>query len=52
MLAHHFLEAGDQERALKYLTRAGDAELASFANVEAEQHYQRALELQGQSGER
>ena len=45
MLAHHFLEAGDQERALKYLTRAGDAELASFANVEAEQHYQRALEL-------
>ena len=46
-LAHHFLEAGDQERALKYLTRAGDAELASFANVEAEQHYQRALELSG-----
>ena len=46
-LAHHFLEAGDQVQALKYLTRAGDAELASFANVEAEQHYQRALELPG-----
>jgi tetratricopeptide (TPR) repeat protein len=46
-LAHHFLEAGDQERALTYLTRAGDAALASFANVEAELHFQRALELSG-----
>ena len=47
MLAHHFLKAGDQERALKYLIRAGDAELARFANVEAEAHYRRALELSG-----
>jgi serine phosphatase RsbU (regulator of sigma subunit) len=46
-LAHHFLQAGDQERALKYLARAGDAALASFANAEAEQHYRRALELAG-----
>jgi serine phosphatase RsbU (regulator of sigma subunit) len=51
-LAHHFLEAGDQEQALKYLIRAGDAALASFANVEAEQHYQRALELPGSEPDR
>jgi serine phosphatase RsbU (regulator of sigma subunit) len=46
-LAHHFSQAGDQERALKYLARAGDAALARYANAEAEQHYRRALELAG-----
>ncbi len=46
-LAHHFLEAGDQEHALKYLIGAGNAALASFANLEAEQHYRRALSLAG-----
>ncbi len=46
-LAHHFLEAGDQEQALKYLIGAGNAALASFANLEAEQHYKRALALTG-----
>jgi serine phosphatase RsbU (regulator of sigma subunit) len=44
-LAHHFLEAGDHEQALKYLTEAGDAALACFANLEAAQHYRQALEL-------
>ena len=44
-LAHHFLKAGDQERALEYLARAGDAELARYANAEAAQHYRQALEL-------
>jgi len=52
MLAHHFMEAGDQQRALKYLTRAGDAQLARFANAEAEQHYRRALELSEAESER
>ena len=51
-LAHHFLEAGDQERALKYLTQAGDVELALFANAEAAHHYRRALELSGSGPER
>ncbi len=46
-LAHHFLEAGDQEQALRYLIEAGNAALASFANLEAEQHYRQALALAG-----
>jgi serine phosphatase RsbU (regulator of sigma subunit) len=44
-LAHHYLAAGDHEQALKYLAEAGDAALASFANIEAEQHYRQALAL-------
>jgi len=44
-LAHHYLEAGDQEQALKHLAEAGDAALACFANLEAEQHYRQALAL-------
>ena len=51
-LAHHFLQAGDRERALKYLALAGDAELARYANAEAEQHYRRALELVGAGPDR
>ena len=51
-LAHHFLEAGDEQRALKYLVRAGDAQLARFANAEAEQQFRRALKLSGAGPER
>jgi serine phosphatase RsbU (regulator of sigma subunit) len=51
-LAHHYLEAGDHEQALKYLTKAGDAALACFANLEAEEHYQQALALAGPERDR
>jgi predicted ATPase len=45
MLARHFEQAGDQERALGYYTRAGEAALASYANVEAESLFRSALAL-------
>src|SRR5574341_1275756 len=44
-LAHHFLQAGDDERALKYFALAGDAAARVYANAEALQHYTRALEI-------
>ncbi|MFX0145940.1 MAG: hypothetical protein ACFE9C_17880, partial [Candidatus Hodarchaeota archaeon] len=44
-LARHFREAGDDQRALKYYTVAGEAALASYANQEAERHHRRALAL-------
>jgi DNA-binding NarL/FixJ family response regulator len=44
-LAHHFLKAGDMERALKYSTRAGDHAACQFAHVEAAQHYTTAVQL-------
>jgi tetratricopeptide (TPR) repeat protein len=44
-LAYHYSEAGDEERALAYHTRAGARASAAYANVEAEGHYRAALEL-------
>ena len=44
-LAHHFSEARDDERALKYSTMAGDAAARLYANAEAITHYTHALEL-------
>jgi predicted ATPase len=44
-LAYHYSEAGDEERALVYHTRAGARASAAYANVEAEGHYRAALEL-------
>jgi tetratricopeptide (TPR) repeat protein len=44
-LAHHYSKAGDDQRSLKYYALAGEVALASYANREAEEHYQRALEL-------
>jgi len=53
MLAHHFSEAGDDERALKYFTLAGDAAARVYANAEAVMHYGRALEIaRGPASER
>ncbi len=43
-LAHHFHEAGDGERALKYYTLAGDSAAKLNANTEAIAHYSHALE--------
>jgi tetratricopeptide (TPR) repeat protein len=44
-LAEHFYEAGDDERALKYFTLAGDAAARVYANAEALLHYTRALDI-------
>jgi len=51
-LARHFREAGDDQRALRYYTLAGEAALASYANQEAESHHRSALELARSEGER
>lgn len=45
VLAHHFAEAGDDERALKYFTLAGDSAARVYANAEAAMHYSRAIEF-------
>jgi serine phosphatase RsbU (regulator of sigma subunit)/tetratricopeptide (TPR) repeat protein len=44
-LARHFREAGENEKALTYYTRAAETALASYANQEAESHYHDALDL-------
>ena len=44
-MAHHFYEAGDTERAMKYSVMAGGAAARLFANDEAITHYTRAIEL-------
>jgi len=44
MLALHFGAAGIEDRSVKYCVLAGDAALASFANLEAEGHYRCALD--------
>ena len=50
ILAYHFKEAGQDERALSYFITAGDEALAVYANQEAELQYQHALELTCCSG--
>src|SRR3972149_5847245 len=45
LLGEHFFQAGDDERALKYFTLAGDAAARVYANAEALQHYTRAVEI-------
>ena len=45
LLARHFYEAGNDTRALKYFTLAGDAAARVYANAEAVLHYARALEV-------
>jgi class 3 adenylate cyclase/tetratricopeptide (TPR) repeat protein/ribosomal protein L40E len=42
-LARHFVRAEDWPKALEYSTRAGEQSARSYSNVEAEQHYARAL---------
>jgi tetratricopeptide (TPR) repeat protein len=44
-LAHHFTQAGDAERAIKYSNLAGDAAAAVYANVEAAAYYRQVLTL-------
>ncbi|GIV96295.1 MAG: hypothetical protein KatS3mg057_0952 [Herpetosiphonaceae bacterium] len=45
LLAHHFLEAGDDERALHYFTLAGDTAMQRYACPEAIAHYTQALQV-------
>jgi len=45
VLGHHFAQAGDVERALHYLTRAGDSSAARYANHEAITLYSQALQI-------
>jgi ABC-type transport system substrate-binding protein/class 3 adenylate cyclase len=43
LLARHFSEADEPERAIEYLLKAGDAARALYANEEALEHYTKAL---------
>lgn len=49
LLAQHFSEAGDDQRALKYFSIAGEAALDCFANQEAENHFRRGVSLSDSS---
>jgi class 3 adenylate cyclase/tetratricopeptide (TPR) repeat protein len=44
VLAHHFEEAGDDERTLRYAGLAGDHAARLYANTDAIEHYGRAIE--------
>jgi class 3 adenylate cyclase/tetratricopeptide (TPR) repeat protein len=45
MIGHHFAEAGEAQRAVPYLLRAGDLARDAYANAEAISSYTRALAL-------
>ena len=45
LLAHHFYQGGDNERAMKYSALAGDVAARLFALDEATTHYTRAVEI-------
>jgi len=49
ILAHHFFEAEDAPRALKFYVLAGDQAARKFATVESLAHYTRALEAAPQA---
>ncbi len=44
-LAHHYAEAGETDKAIEYLQKAGDKARVSYAHEEAISHYQQALEF-------
>jgi class 3 adenylate cyclase/tetratricopeptide (TPR) repeat protein len=50
-LAWHFLQADDENRALRYSLLAGDRDAAAFAHGEAEIHFAAALELARERGD-
>lgn len=49
-LAHHFFQARDHDRALKFYTLAGDVAFRLHAHHEAIDHYRRALECAAKVG--
>ncbi len=44
-LAHHFLEAKDQEKARRYLDLAGHVAMDAFANAESETYFSQAISI-------
>jgi len=50
LLAHHFYQAGENERALKYSIIAGDESARLYANDEAITHYSRAIPIAREIG--
>ncbi|HET7929048.1 MAG TPA: tetratricopeptide repeat protein, partial [Actinomycetota bacterium] len=50
VLAHHFREAGDEERTLRYATLAGDQAARLYANAEAAGQYATAIEAADRLG--
>jgi oligopeptide transport system substrate-binding protein len=50
-LAYHYDQAGDAEKAVHYLLKAGDRARALYACREAIDHYQRALALLQEQGD-
>ncbi len=51
LLAHHFAEADEPERAAEYLLKAGDAARAVYAEEEAIELYRRALGFMERTGD-
>ena len=51
LLAHHFAEADEPERAVEYLLKAGDAARAAYAEDEAIELYRRALAFMERIGD-
>jgi len=51
LLAYHYDQAKDEERALHFLVRAGDKSRAEYADAEALRHYARSVDLMKQRGE-
>lgn len=51
LLARHFSEADEPERAVRYLLKAGDGARALYANEEALHHYGKALAFMDRTGD-
>ncbi|MBL7184563.1 MAG: AAA family ATPase [Anaerolineae bacterium] len=51
LLAHHWERAGEAEKAMEYLLRAGDQARLAYAHQEAIDYYQRALAFLKEQGE-
>jgi ABC-type oligopeptide transport system substrate-binding subunit/class 3 adenylate cyclase len=52
LLAHHWLAAADEDKAVAYLTKAGDRARQEYALDEAIAHYRELLPILGRRGER
>jgi ABC-type transport system substrate-binding protein/class 3 adenylate cyclase len=51
LLAHHFTEADDADRAVEFLLKAGDAARAVYADDDALELYRRALDFMERTGD-
>lgn len=50
LLVHHYSKVGDDKKTLEYCVHAGEQAIRNFANVEALEFYERALELDKKLG--